>query len=143
MDRKQYIASILEGLHAVFQAVVRTAPAILDEFGITHTQMFILSYIKENEDVSVKQLARMMGITSSAATQQVNGLVKRGFLVREESNIDRRLVKIRLAEKIVKRTEQLQEQLLDRICDFFSVVNDEELEQYYRIQSKIVERIMQ
>ena len=63
--------------------------------------------------------------------------------MREESSIDRRLVKIRLAEKIAKRTEQLQAQLLDRLCDFFSVVSDEELEQYYRIQSKIVERVMQ
>ncbi len=142
-DRKQQISGILENIYAVYQAMVKIAPAILNELGITHTQMFILRFIKENEDVSLKKLAGTMGITSSAATQQVNNLVKRGYVVREESNIDRRLVKISLSEKMDKRIEKIEAMFLDQLYVFFNVLNDEELALYYRLQSRIAGQIIQ
>jgi DNA-binding MarR family transcriptional regulator len=142
-DRKQKIAGILENITAVYQAMIKIAPTILNELGITHTQMFILSFIKQNKDVSLKKLAGTMGITSSAATQQVNNLVKKGYLVREESNVDRRMIKIHLSPKMDKQIEKIEAMFLDQLCDFFNVINDEELEIYYKLHSRIANQIMQ
>jgi len=143
LDRKQYIADMIEGLSTVHQAIIKMASTILDELGISYTQMFILSYIKRNEGVSLKKLAATIGITSSAATQQVDNLVKKGFLVREQSNVDRRLLKICLAGKMDKRIEKLQTKYLDHLYAFFDVISDEELVEYYKIHSKIMEHILQ
>ena len=101
LDRKEQIAGFIENFHAVYQAMFKVVPFFLNELNITYTQMIILDFVRENEGISLKKLADTMGITSSAATQQVNNLVKKGYLVREENSVDRRLLKIRLSgEKI-------------------------------------------
>ena len=143
MDRKKQIEGIVESIYAVSQAMVKIAPAIFRELNITHTQMFILNYIKGNEDINIKKLASTMGITSSAATQQVNNLVRKGYLFREEDNSDRRLVKIRLSEKMERKIEKVQSMFLEQIYTFFDKITDDELEFYYRLQSKIAEQALQ
>ncbi len=123
--------------------MIKVAPSFLNELNITYTQMIILSFVKENEGLSLKELAGTMGITSSAATQQVNNLVKKGYLVREESNADRRFVKIRLSGEMDKQVEVFEARFLEQFFKFFSELTDEELALYCKLNSKIANQILQ
>jgi DNA-binding MarR family transcriptional regulator len=143
LDRKKQIAGIIENFHTIFQALFKVAPSLITELKITHTQMIILSFVKENEGISLKELAGTMGITSSAATQQVNNLVKKGYLVREESNVDRRLVKIRLSGEMDKQIEIFETMFLEQLFTFFTGITDEELALYCELNSKIAKQILQ
>jgi DNA-binding MarR family transcriptional regulator len=143
LDRKKQIAGIIENFNTIFHALFKVAPSLITELKITHTQMIILSFVKENEGISLKKLAGTMGITSSAATQQVNNLVRKGYLVREESNIDRRLVKIRLSGEMDKQIEICEAMFLEQLFTFFSGITDEELALYCELNSKIVKQIQQ
>jgi DNA-binding MarR family transcriptional regulator len=143
LNRKQQISSIIKNFHTIFQALFKVAPSFLSELKVTHTQMLILSFVKENEGISVKKLAGTMGISSSAATQQVNTLVKKEYLVREESNVDRRLVKIRLSGKMEKQIEKIEAMFLEQLFTVYSGISDEELALYSELNSKIANQIQQ
>ena len=141
MDREKQITDLIDNFRAVYKAMFKVAPSFLSELNITYTQMIILSLVKENEGLSLKELAGTLGITSSAATQQVNNLVKKGYLVREESNADRRLIKIRLSGEMDKQIEKFEALFLEQLFTFFAGITDEELTQYYELNSKIAEQI--
>ena len=141
MDRKEQIVGLIDNYHAFFQTMVKLTPHFFNNLKVTYTQMLILSFIKENEDISVKRLAATMGITSSAATQQLNSLVKKGYLVRKESNIDRRTVKIRLSPKMEKQIEVIEAMFLDKLFTLFDGITDEELTLYCNVHSKIAGQI--
>jgi len=143
LDRKDQIAGFIENFHAIYQAMVKGVPSILNELNITYTQMLILSFVKENEGISLKKLAGTMGITSSAATQQVNNLVKRSYLVREECNIDRRLVKIRLSGEMEKQIEVIKARFIEQLFTFFTGITDEELALCCKLHGRIADKILQ
>jgi DNA-binding MarR family transcriptional regulator len=142
-DRKVQIAGFIENSHAIYQAMVKVVHSILNELNITYTQIIILSIVKENEGISLKELAGTMRITSSAATQQVNNLVKKGYLTREESNIDRRVVKIRLSGEMDNRLEAIKTRFLEQLFAFFIGITDEELAQYCLLHNRIANQILQ
>jgi len=143
LDRKEQIAGLIDNFRAVYKAMVKIAPSFLNELNITYTQMIILGFVKENEGISLKELAGTIGITSSAATQQVNNLVKRGYLVREESNADRRFVKIRLSGEMDKQVEVFEARFLEQFFTFLNEITDEELALYCKLNSRIANQILQ
>lgn len=143
LDRKDQIAGILTNFRAVYKVMVKVAPTLLSELNITYTQMIILGFVKESGEVSLKELASTMGITSSAATQQVNNLVKGGYLVRQEGDVDRRLVKIRLSGEMNKQTEAIEAKFLEQLSAFFVGMTDEELALYCELNSRIANQILQ
>ncbi len=143
LNRNKQIEDILGSFRTINQAMTKLAPTFLKKLGITTNQMIILSLIKKNEGLSIKELAERMDITSSGATQQVNNLVKKGYLVREESNLDRRLVNIRISEEMDKKIDTVKTSLLEQLHTFFSEMNDEELELVRRLTDRIVDHIQQ
>ena len=46
--KKEQIAGFINNSHAIYQAMVKGVPSILNELNITYTQMLILSFVKEN-----------------------------------------------------------------------------------------------
>jgi MarR family transcriptional regulator, organic hydroperoxide resistance regulator len=142
-DRKKQITGIIENFRAVFKAMTRITPPLLSKLDITQTQMFILSLVKENEGLSLKELAAMLGISSSAATQQVNDLVERGYLNREINDADRRFVKISLSETMSNPIGVFEDSLIERFSDIFNEFSDEELEIYSNLNRKIASQIQQ
>ena len=142
-DRKEQIAGLVDNLRAVYKGMVKFGPSFLNELNITYTQLIILGLVRENEGMSVKKLAGTMGTTSSAATQQINNLVKRGYLVREESNADRRLVRIRLSSEMDKQVEAIDARFVEQFSAFFVRISDEELAEYCRLTAKIANQVLQ
>jgi DNA-binding MarR family transcriptional regulator len=143
MDREKQITDLIDNFRAVYKAMFKVAPSFLSELNITYTQMIILSLVKENEGLSLKELAGTLGITSSAATQQVNNLVKRGYLVREESGADRRFVKIHISREMDKQVGVFEARIMEQIFRFFDELTDEELALYCKLNSKIAKKIQQ
>jgi MarR family transcriptional regulator, organic hydroperoxide resistance regulator len=142
LDRKKQITEIIEHFRAVYKALTRITPSLLIDLNITQTQMFILSLVKENEGLSLKELAGMLGISSSATTQQVNDLVQRGYLIRESNDADRRYIKIRLSEEMSNPIGVLEDRLIERFAECFSELTDEELVFYGKMNRKIANQIL-
>ena len=75
--------------------------------GITATQASIIFMLASGRSLVSADLAREYGIDASAVTRLVNRLEKRGLLVRERSNADRRMVKLALSAQGIEVAEQI------------------------------------
>jgi DNA-binding MarR family transcriptional regulator len=143
LDRKKQIAGLIEDFRAANRVMFKVAPTFLNELHITYTEMIILNLVNENKGLSLKELASILSITSSAATQQVNNLVKRDYLVREESEADRRFIKIRVSREMEKQVGVFEDKMMKQFLNYFDRLTDDELAIYCKLNRKITDQILQ
>ena len=139
-DRKEQIGELLANLNALRRMVMRYRDSYLKQRNITYSQAWVLHVVKEHDGIGVKEIADLLGITSSAATQLVDTLVKRGYLSRERSPEDRRALEVRLSDQGKKQVDVLQMKNLEKLFDVF---DDEELLKYCELNKKIISRILE
>lgn len=109
---------------------------------ITPSQWRLLMMVKQQGESTVKEVAAALGISSSAATQLVDGLVASGYVVRKMDVKDRRAVVLTLSKKTEAQVDKMRKQTLEKFYNFFKVLNDKELDQYILLNKKIVERFL-
>jgi DNA-binding MarR family transcriptional regulator len=69
-----------------------------DELGLSSTEFKCLSILGEEENISCNELAQKLDLSSSRASRVIDILVTRDYLVREDSEQDRRLKTVFLSE---------------------------------------------
>ena len=85
-----------------FNEIVRTEAKVIitEEFkDITNNDMHILAAVGLGEGNNMSTIAKALGITVGSLTTSMNSLVKKGYVVRNRSEKDRRVVNICLTEK--------------------------------------------
>ena len=140
-DREAQIIGLIDNFRTIYRAMAKIMPSFLSELNVTYTQMLILGCVKENKGINLRELSAAMGITSSAAAQQVNNLVKRGFLVREENTPDRRFIKIRLSREMQKQFGVLRARFYEQSATLFDGISDDELARYCELHGMMVDQI--
>ncbi len=109
---------------------------------ITHSQWFVLSIIEKIDKASVKDIAKILGITQSAATQLVNGLVDNKYVARKLNEKDRRETDLFISKKGRKELLVMKKKQIAMAAVFFKVLNEKELRQYLKIQNKILSSLI-
>ena len=69
------------------------------EGSLSAMEAFSVEIIKELDSPTISQFADFLGISQSNATYKVNSLIKKGYIVKENSDIDRREYHLILSEK--------------------------------------------
>lgn len=108
---------------------------------ITPSQGFVLRFISENKNPNIKEIGQALNISSSAATQLVKGLLTKGYLIRQMSSQDRRVVSLFLSQKAKKLFKEFKEQRLKTMTKIFNSLDDAELIQYAGLNKKIAQNI--
>ena len=139
-NRTQKVKDLMESLgslrrHMVFPPIHSVQPA-----RVTPAQRGLLLLIEERGQSTVKDAARALGISSSAATQLVDGLVANGYVVRAEDASDRRKVTLTLSKETTKQVAQIKKQVLQNMLKLFAGLDDRELDQFILLNKKIVAR---
>lgn len=140
--RKQLIEGILHSFHAIRNQIKARAVHLGRQNGIAHSQWFVLKIIEHYKNRSIKDIAEMLGISSSAATQLVDGLVRRGYVVRQDDPKDRRSVRLELSPKGKKHVTATNEKRITEMAGLFDALTDSELEEYLRLQRKILSKFL-
>lgn len=79
---------------------------ITGEFtNITVNDMHIIDKIGPGEGKNMSAIAKEHGVTVGSLTTSMNSLVKKEYVIRERSELDRRVVTIRLTEKGLRAYE--------------------------------------
>lgn len=139
MKRAQLIANIFENMSAMRRLMwnqsqqmrkVKNAPSM--------AQLGALMALSHQTNLGVKDLAQCSGMTSSAATQLVNGLVRSGWVTRKAVAGDRRKVALQLSLKGKLTLRKLTAERAAIFAKKLSVLSDSELEQLKAIQEKII-----
>lgn len=143
INRKQKVEEFLIDLQSLKRAVAfrMAGPAKIPR--ITPSQCGVLMIIEGSVESTVKDVAKSLGITSSAATQLVDGLVNSGYLIRKTSNLDRRIVKLTLSKKTKTQVDKMKKEGIQKFLKVFEVLSNKEFNQYIILNKKIVERFLE
>ena len=111
---------------------------ITSEFSdITNNDMHVIDAIGIDRPKNMSSIARELSVTVGTLTISVNSLVKKGYVVRNRSSEDRRVVFISLSEKGVKayyHHKKFHEQMIDSVV---KELTEEELEALVKALTKL------
>ena len=90
---------------------------------------------------TVKELAQALMVSSSAITQAIDGLVEKGYLIRETHSRDRRVTVILLSPQMQQKLTEFKKLFATQSAPLFEALTEEELMEYHRLNKKIVDAI--
>jgi MarR family transcriptional regulator, organic hydroperoxide resistance regulator len=143
LERRNQIEGILQSFYAIKNKIKTDNCIILAKHQVTGSQLMVMRTVYKNDGIGIKELSHMLGISSSAVTQLVDGLVKSGYLTREGSLEDRRALKLRLSEKTKNILDSSKTQSLGKVYTLFDVLSDEELQIYHDLSKKVAGKILE
>ncbi len=117
-ETEQMITSIHELAGMFSRLFVIQMKKIMDENGLSNSQMFSLMHMNRHEHCGISQIADQLGTTDAASSQMVQRLVNMGLVKRIESPEDRRAKQISLTNKgkqIVGRMVENRHDLIESI----------------------------
>ena len=148
IQRKRDIAVILYYLDTIQRRIQRqhltanqssTNRVGSDYQDLTIVQVQILKSVMAHQPVSIKRLAELRDITSSAATQAVDSLANKGFVNREQDESDRRSTLISLTPNFQERVSEFMQNLGNSFDTVFDMLSDKELTDFAHLCGKIVD----
>jgi DNA-binding MarR family transcriptional regulator len=112
------------------------------ELPVTSTHIYMLNFIRSKGECMVTDIANYLGVTLGAVTSIVDKLIDFKLVNRERSEIDRRLVIIKLSEEGKKLLEQLDIRRKQVLSSFLEGMEQEEIIYLRNIMEKIVAKIL-
>lgn len=135
-------------LERVARLYIRAASALdlvrlqaWEGMGLTLPQLRILFRVRDDSGLDVRRLAKHLGISPSAVSQQVERLVSRGLLLRRDNPEDRRRVALELTEHGVEMTAEVSRAQRARIEGLLARLSGEELGELGRLLEHLSEGI--
>lgn len=141
IQRKKQIEKLLENIQSLKRKIFFGVACNLKNGHIPSSQWFVLQHLNKSEGTTLKELAQSLSMTSSAATQLVEALVQKGYILRKIGTNDRRELKLMLSDKSRKHIEELRNKRIQGMEHVFDVLNDEEFKSYCRLCSKVAESL--
>jgi DNA-binding MarR family transcriptional regulator len=139
-NRKQKVEELMEGMHSLSRRVAFRSSHFAKMPKITPSQWGALMIIEGSGESTVKDVARAQGVTSSAATQLIDGLVKSGYVLRKTYTKDRRILKLTLSKKTKTQVNKMKKEAVQNFLMLFETLSDKEFNQYILLNKKIVEK---
>lgn len=99
MSNHETVNEILVRLFANVLDIEEKCLKVGDFSDLSISEMHVIDNIGINRERTMSDTAKDLRVTSGTLTTAVDNLIKKGYVVRERSIEDRRVVKIRLTEK--------------------------------------------
>lgn len=101
-------------------------------------ELFSMLFLDKRKEITMTELVEYINTPMSTATGMVDRLVKNGYIKRERSETDRRIVILRLTEE----GSQLIKRLKNLIYGYLNMVVDDLTEEEKQFMTNIVLKIM-
>lgn len=143
--RSQNIQKLLDFFHLqrklIISKTIQEVSKNKSKIKLTPSQWPLVMFLENNGASSIKDIARAFGTSSSAATQLVDSVIRNGYAQKKNDSRDRRLQIITLTPKAKRDMEKVRKNIEQLIISTFEKLSDQELEDYLRINKKIVASI--
>ena len=137
MTRKKIVEEIINNFQIIknkmYGHVMSGRPG-----SMTHSQWFVMHLIGVAKKTSIKEISQVLGISSSAATQLVNGLQENDYVERTVDKKDRRELRLVISKQGKKEMAVMRKKNLALVQHFFKPLSQAELKQYVKLQKKIL-----
>ena len=137
INRTKQIEDLLLSFHNARQRVVSQGKFSNPGADITFSQWVALDIVAKNKKSSIDDISKVLHISSSATTQLINGLQKKGFVVRKIGSGDRRVSLIELSSKTKNLFNLMKRKKTIHMKKLFSGFTDRELKIFIKLIKKI------
>jgi len=142
MNEKNYDALKLDNqlcfpLYAASREVIKRYRPYLDALDLTYTQYIAMMVFWEEKKLSVKELGKKLFLDSGTLTPVLKSLEAKGYVVRERSKEDERVLQVQITDK----GEELKTQAVsvpESLAGCITLDNAEALE-LYRLLHKLLD----
>ena len=137
MDIKETLNELLVNLFRSINTIEEQAMRTEEYKDVTTNDMHVIEAIGTGAPKNMTTVARILSVTTGTLTISANSLVKKGYVVRNRSSEDRRVVFISLSEKGVKayyHHKKFHEQMIDSVV---KELTEEELEALVKALTKL------
>jgi DNA-binding MarR family transcriptional regulator len=111
----------------------------LDEVELSVGQFKTLAMLSDaHEEMSLKELAEVMGLSFPAASRAVDGLVQRGYVERREDEMDRRIKRVRIAPAGAAMIERVAAVRIEVLTRWLETLPERDRERLHKAIAPIV-----
>lgn len=139
-NRKQKVMEFMEGFRQLRQILAFKPPEMMSMPRITPSQFGVLMVLDGPEEHMVKDVAKALGTSSSAATQLIDSLVTNGYVLREENAQDRRKVTLSLSVMAKREVGKIKQDVTKQFLNLFEVLSEKEFNQFMALHNKVIQR---
>ncbi len=140
-ERQKLVGDFLQGLGVLKRLLMTSAPGRKGDRSDcpTRAQMAILMVVSHYGPQTIKDLAERFGMSPSAVTQTVDGLVQEKLLERREGEQDRRQVFVSLTAKGKVMAAEARKEQVRVVTKLLEPLSDEELIVLLTLHRKIAQ----
>lgn len=123
-------------LYAASKEVIKKYKPFLDELDITYTQYIAMMVLWEDKSINVKDLGNKLYLDSGTLTPVLKSLESKGFITRNRSKEDERVLIVELTEKgenLKKKAVKVPEQMSGCVS-----LDPEEAKMLYELLYKVL-----
>jgi DNA-binding MarR family transcriptional regulator len=141
VNRNVAISDIMQDLRKIFKSIHDYSHEVANKFGITGPQLWALKTISQNGNLSLGELSEKMYLHPSTITGIVDRLEKKGYVVRDREEKDRRVVKVQLTAKGERLVRKAPNPVQGKMIYGLRKLKKDELNSIYDSIRKLVEVI--
>ena len=142
MNIEEFSRELMRVTTPIHIAFVRMQPHILLKEKISFPQIVIMEILRLRGECNMGDIAQSLRVTKSAVTGLTDRLVRAGFLIRERSEADRRVVMVQLNKKGRALAKKLYNFKLSMIKKAFLNMSYRDRANYLRIVRKLSANIL-
>lgn len=123
VDRRHLAEHVRVIRRSVWRETLLGMMGDLGALDLSFTQFATLLYLENQAKVNLTEIATVLSRSLPAISRMVDGLVRRGFVVREEDQADRRVKQLRLSDEgrqFIAAMEQARVRAQLAVMDFLS-----------------------
>ncbi len=138
VGRNVAISEIMQSLRRVFKSIQDYSQEVSNKFGITGPQLWALKTISANEKLSLGELSKRMYLHPSTITGVMDRLEKKGYVLRDRGQEDRRVIKVQLTPKGKRLVRRAPNPVQGKMIYGLRKLKKEELKSIYDSVEKLV-----
>jgi DNA-binding MarR family transcriptional regulator len=121
----------------MYRSILPVKTKFFTDLDLNRSQFEVMMFILRSENPTIKDIAKAFTITSSAATQLVEGLVHKGLVERRESEEDRRIVNVFLSKEGEAKCKTFKKLVFMQMTKKLTTLSDQELLAMKKIADKV------
>jgi len=106
---------------------------------LTLPQMNMLMVVRERGTVTIKELAEALWVSPPSVSAMVDRLVEMGVLVRKHSEVDRRVVEVRISPGADEHIRQAEQEILRWLAEVLEQIGPRYAQMWCEVYAKIDE----
>jgi DNA-binding MarR family transcriptional regulator len=138
-DQDEVILGITDCLRRIIKSLQNYSQNVNSHFGITGPQLWVIKTIYQNGSLPLGELSKRMYLHPSTLTAAVDRLEKKGYVLRNRIEKDRRVINVQLTPKGIRLAKRAPKPIQGKMIYGLRKLEKYELSLIYRSVERLVE----